>query len=209
MTTIKIEMNNAGRKFNNDWIFKGITQQFIQGNCYGITGNNGSGKSTLLQVLSSQLLLSEGTCNYIVNDVEYDSNYWHTHYSFASPYLQLFEEYSLIELLTFHNSVKPFYTQLSITQIIDNLNLTKQRNKALRYYSSGMKQRVKLALALYSNTPLVLLDEPTSNLDAPNILWFKEQLKLYSTNRIVVIASNSIESELFMCNTIININDFK
>lgn len=205
----KIILDKAGRRFNNDWIFKNVSCEFTQGNVYGIIGNNGSGKSTLLQVLTSQLMVSEGTCTFIQNDQPYDSDQWFKNYSFASPYLQMFEEYSLTELLTFHNAIKPFYTRLSIPIITEKLNLTKQRNKAIRYYSSGMKQRVKLALALYSNTPVLLLDEPTSNLDAQNITWFQQQLQEYSTNRLVVIASNSIDSELFLCKQIININEYK
>ncbi|MBC7411426.1 MAG: ATP-binding cassette domain-containing protein [Bacteroidia bacterium] len=206
---MKIILDKAGRRFNNDWIFKNICCEFVQGNIYGIIGNNGSGKSTLLQVLTSQLMVSEGACTFIQNNKPYDSDQWHNNYSFASPYLQLFEEYSLTELLTLHNAVKPFYAHLSVSIITEKLNLTKQRNKAIRYYSSGMKQRVKLALALYSNTPVLLLDEPTSNLDAQNTTWFQQQLQEYSANRLVVIASNSIDTELFLCTRIININEYK
>ncbi len=206
---ITITLTNAGRKFNNDWIFNHINQTFEQGKAYGIIGNNGSGKSTLLQVLTSQLLLSQGECLFTQHNQVCNANAWHSYYSFASPYLQLFEEYSVTELLQFHATIKPFYSGLTTDVIIDKLNLKKQQHKAIRYYSSGMKQRVKLALALYSNMPVLLLDEPTSNLDAQNTAWFQEQLQHYATNRLVVVASNSVPSELFMCEQIININDYK
>ena len=206
---IKIILDKAGRRFNNDWIFKNVSCEFVQGNIYGIIGNNGSGKSTLLQVLTSQLMVSEGTCTFIQNNNSYDSDQWHTNYSFASPYLQVFEEYSLTELLTFHNAIKPLYAHLSVPTIIEKLNLTKQRNKAIRYYSSGMKQRVKLALALYSNTPVLLLDEPTSNLDKKAIDWYQDLINNYSQNRLIFVCSNQQEYEYPFCNKQLFIEEFK
>jgi ABC-type multidrug transport system ATPase subunit len=72
-----------------------------------------------------------------------------------------------------------------------------------------MKQRVKLTLALLSDTDILLLDEPCSNLDEEGILWYKSMIANHSEGRIVVVASNQVAEEYFFCKVILNMNDLK
>ena len=202
-------LQNVGRKFNREWIFRGISSTLESNNGYAVLGGNGSGKSTFMQVLAGNLLCSEGVITYKIKNETIDSEKIYKEVAFASPYLSLMEEYSLTEQLVFHAQLKPFYHQLTINEIIERLQLEKHRNKPLKYFSSGMKQRVKLALAIYSDVRMLLLDEPLSNLDASATNWYKKELIEFSSERIIIIASNHQEDEIFSCSERINISEYK
>ena len=92
-----------------------------------------------------------------------------SHVSICAPYLEVVEEMTLTEFLNFHHGFKPFLSGITTDFIITAIGLEKAVNKQIRYYSSGMKQRVKLAQCIFSDTAIVLLDEPCTNLDATGI----------------------------------------
>lgn len=214
---MQIQLTNIGKRYNYEWIFRGINQEYTTGNNYAILGSNGSGKSTLLQVITGNLIPSEGDIRYTLNHpstsapakiIPVEDIY--TQLSFASPYLELLEELTLTESIEFHAQFKPFFEGLDVQQMLSLMQLEKAKNKQLKYFSSGMKQRVRLALAILSNTPLLLLDEPTSNLDKNAIAWYQQLIQSYSANRLIIVASNQLEYEYsFFCNVIMNVEDYK
>jgi ABC-type multidrug transport system ATPase subunit len=203
-----ISLSDAGKRYNRDWIFRHLTYQFEAGKSYAITGPNGSGKSTLLQVISGNTMVNEGTIKWQLNEKRIADEKVYKEVSIAAPYLELIEEMTLSEFLQFHNSFKPFLPGVGITDIIEVIGLEKAVNKQIRYYSSGMKQRVKLAQCIFSDTSLVLLDEPCTNLDAAGIELYHRLITAYCKNRMVVVSSND-EVEFSFCQAIINIGDYK
>lgn len=128
--------------------------------------------------------------------------------SIAAPYLELIEEMTLQEFLQFHSQFKPFMPGFGIPGIIDEIGLKAATHKQIRFYSSGMKQRVKLAQAIFSNVPCVLLDEPCTNLDAAGIELYHHLVKTYCNNRLVIVSSND-EQEYKFCTEVISILDYK
>jgi ABC-type multidrug transport system ATPase subunit len=228
---MKISLINAGKRFNRDWIFRNIHQEFISGTAYAITGPNGSGKSTLLQVIGGAMMMSEGSARYEIGILqsaigsretanvkrqteignqlkEIDVDKAFQYISIAAPYLELIEEMSLLEFLKFHMQFKPFLPAKSISEIIEAIGLKPAANKQIRFYSSGMKQRVKLAQAIFSDVPCVLLDEPCTNLDAAGIELYHRLISDYCNNRMVIVSSND-EQEYSFCKERLNITDFK
>lgn len=207
---MNITLSNIGKRYNYEWIFRKVDYQFTSKNNYVILGANGSGKSTLLQVIAGNLIPSEGKIEYrnaeskIIAEEDIFKQL-----SFAAPYLELYEEFTLVESIEFQAKFKPFYNGLSTGQIIEITELDKAKNKQLKYYSSGMKQRVRLALAVLCNSPLLLLDEPTSNLDKKAIDWYQRLVTDYSKNRLIIVASNQIEYEYPFCNKEILVEDYK
>jgi ABC-type multidrug transport system ATPase subunit len=187
---VDIQLTNAGKRFRFDWIFKDLNYQFHTGPAYALQGPNGSGKSTLMKVLSGHLSLSKGQIAFTENDRKIDGDAVYQKISFAAPYIELIEEFTLEEALRFHSRLKPLLPEYSPEGLYELLELPRTRLKEIRYFSSGMKQRVKLALAICSDTPVLLLDEPSTNLDANAIRWFKTLLERHSGERLVVIASN-------------------
>jgi ABC-type multidrug transport system ATPase subunit len=133
---------------------------------------------------------------------------YYTQLSFAAPYLDLVEEFSLQETIDFHFKFKTFYPGLSAAGLLDILGLSKSQDKALKYFSSGMKQRTKLALACCTNSPLLLLDEPTSNLDKQGIGWYHDLIRDFTADKLVLVGSNQ-ENEYSFCDNLISITDYK
>jgi ABC-type multidrug transport system ATPase subunit len=205
---MKILLSDAGKRYNREWIFRHLTYEFNTGNAYAITGNNGSGKSTLLQVIAGAVQHNEGVVDFIVDGNKTEAEKHHQYLSLAAPYLELPEELTLKEVLAFHQSFKPFLSGITISSIVDVLGLKHAAHKQIRYYSSGMKQRVKLAQAIFSDVPVVLLDEPCSNLDAEGIALYHELIQNYCRDRLVIVSSND-EQEYSFCNEQLNVMKYK
>ena len=217
-----IYLSDAGKRFNRDWIFRHFNYTFASGQSYAITGPNGSGKSTLLQALSGGMMLSEGKIEYKLTDGRWSgeslserpvtgqltTDNIYSHVSICAPYLEVVEEMTLTEFLDFHHGFKPFLPNVTTDNIISTIGLEKAVNKQIRYYSSGMKQRVKLAQCIFSDTAIVLLDEPCTNLDAEGIELYNRLINNYCQQRLVVVSSND-EVEYKFCEKRVNMGDYK
>jgi ABC-type multidrug transport system ATPase subunit len=203
-----IFLSDAGKRFNRDWIFRHFNYKFESGKSYAITGPNGSGKSTLLLALSGSLIINEGKIEYQTPDKKQNNDEMYRHISFCAPYLEVVEEMTLKEFLDFHHGFKPFLPGITTDSIISAIGLEKAVNKQIRYYSSGMKQRVKLAQAIFSDTAVVLLDEPCTNLDAAGIELYHSLINSYCKERLVIVSSND-EEEYKFCKEKISINNYK
>ncbi len=206
---MNIKLQNIGKRYNYEWIFRKVNLEFSSENNYVILGANGSGKSTLLQTISSNLIASEGEIIYQKQNITIDLEEIYKELSYAAPYIELFEEFTLTESIEFHAKFKPFFKNLNAKEIIAITELEKAKDKQLKYFSSGMKQRVRLALAILSDTPLLLLDEPTSNLDKNAIAWYQNLVTSFSENRLIIVASNQQEYEYTFCNKEIRVEDYK
>src|SRR5699024_3181894 len=148
-----LSLNNIGKRYNYEWIFRNLSTTLESGNRYAILGPNGAGKSTLLKILSGSLSPSEGKAVFSQDGVEINIDYIYQYVSIVAPYLELIEEYTLKELFHFHHQFKPFIKGSSFKEMAAEVQLKNAFNKEIRYYSSGMKQRAKLAQAFFSDTP--------------------------------------------------------
>lgn len=206
--TMQIILTNTGKRYNREWIFRHCNYTFTSGKSYAITGSNGSGKSTLLQVIAGATLHNEGTVEYNDGQRTTSNEQHYTNISIAAPYLELIEEMTAKEMLSFHSKFKPLIQSLSIEDMLKIVGLENAVNKQLRYFSSGMKQRLKLAQAFFSNAPVLLLDEPTTNLDADGITLYQSLISNYTKNKLVIISSN-VKEEYDFCEEVIKISDYK
>jgi ABC-type multidrug transport system ATPase subunit len=205
----QLKLTNAGKRFRFEWIFRELTHEFRSGVTTALLGPNGSGKSSLMKVLSGHLSLTKGQYQLIHNDgkaVAPDRVYEQVAY--AAPYIELIEEFTLREALDFHLVLRPWQGG-NTDSLLEKIQLPgSAADKEIRFFSSGMKQRVKLALAICSDAPVLLIDEPTTNLDVQATQWFHNLLAQNKANRLVVIASND-PSDLALCTDQLNILDFK
>jgi ABC-type multidrug transport system ATPase subunit len=206
---ISVQIDSLGKKFGSEWIFRNLFFHINAGDKIVVLGGNGSGKSTLLQVLSGFVTPNEGSIAYSLNSIPVEQDKLKDKISFASPYLQLVEDFTLHEMVEHAAVFKPFKNKLTSKEIITLIELDHARNKFIRQLSSGMKQRLKLGLAILADTPLLLLDEPVSNLDKDAIAWYKTILQQNSADRTIVVCSNNIEDEYFLCTASLNVMDFK
>lgn len=204
---MEIILSNAGKRFNREWIFRNFSYTFQLGKSYAITGPNGSGKSTLLQTIAGAIGPSEGTVAYN-KDSKAETENAYQFISIAAPYLEVIEEMTATEFLEFHASFKPLLQTVTIEQILEIIGLQAATGKQIRFYSSGMKQRIKLAQAVFSDVPVVLLDEPCTNLDASGYALYHQLIDHYCSNKLIIVSSNDI-NEYDFCKERISILDFK
>ncbi len=203
-----IQVQNASKRFHREWIFKNLNLELSKGDSIAITGGNGSGKSTLLKCLSGAIPLTSGAIQYQSGATQIVEEQWFRSLALATPYLELPEEFTLSEVLSFHFQFKNPLQQRSNAEILEILGLEKHKSKAISQFSSGMKQRVKLALAIFSEVPFLLLDEPTTNLDKQGVTWYLDLIQQFSQDRIVMICSND-PREYDFCEKKIAMEDFK
>jgi ABC-type multidrug transport system ATPase subunit len=210
-----ISTTDLGKKFGTEWIFKGFTQTFETGKNYVFVGNNGSGKSTLLKTLVGILPPSQGKVQYVNGKMIMPIDYWFHTISYAAPYMELIEEFTLRESIVFHQKFKPL--SMSETELIEELQFTKTSiAKPIKFFSSGMKQKLKLALALYTQSKVLLLDEPTANFDKNNFLWYQQKIEQQFTNpdnkfsnKIFILASNLPQEYDFLPCQIFEMQNYK
>ncbi len=181
---MKIITENLGKRFNREWVFRNFNYEFISGNFYTIIGPNGSGKSTLMQVLWGQMQPSAGQITYLNNS----QSEIYKSVAIAAPYMDLIDEFTLEEMIQFHFKFKK--SRFSLSEIFEKIGIESSRHKHLSAFSSGMRQRLKLALAFYSDAGMLFLDEPCTNLDKRSIEWYHRQLSQMPPGTMVFIASN-------------------
>ena len=185
-----ISVEQLGKRFNREWIFRNLNYSFQSGEVYAVTGPNGSGKSTLMQILWGQMPPSNGVIKYNVSGKDLSPEEFYKHITVATPYLDLIEEFTLEEQLRFHFKLKPCRYEMTEMEIMERMYLAHARDKQLSNFSSGMKQRVKLALAFFSKADAVFLDEPGTNLDTTAFDWYTRELQALPHECLVFIASN-------------------
>ncbi|HEV8083132.1 MAG TPA: ATP-binding cassette domain-containing protein [Chitinophagaceae bacterium] len=205
---MKIDLNNVGKRYNREWIFRNLTFSFDINKRYAIIGPNGSGKSTLLQVIAGSTLYNEGSVKHSILNKEISLDKAYKNLSFSAPYLDLIEEMTLIEFFNFHDKMKGWISTLDTRQIIILLRLEKSAHKQIRNFSSGMKQRVRLAQAIFSDVQAVLLDEPATNLDEEGIQLYNFLIEKYCEKRLVIVSSND-KKEYSFCEAIIDMMIYK
>jgi ABC-type multidrug transport system ATPase subunit len=201
---MQISLAQACKRFNKEWIFKNLSFQFEAGKHYALVGNNGSGKSTLLQIIAGYSGLTKGSIEWN----PFDANTIYEQISFAAPYLELVEEFTATEQFEFQAQFKPIQKELSTEKILELIGLKNAAHKQIRYYSSGMKQRLKLALAIFSDCPILLLDEPCSNLDKEGYALYDILIKDYAMHKLIIVGSND-PAEYHFCKAQVNLMDYK
>jgi ABC-type multidrug transport system ATPase subunit len=187
---MEIEVQDLSKRFNREWIFRGFNYTFSSGKIYAITGPNGSGKSTLLQVLWGQMPQTDGKIKYRRAGKVVPVEEIYSYISIATPYMDLIEEFTLREQLQFHFNIKKSRNNLTIQKMMEEMSLEHAHNKYISNFSSGMRQRVKLALAFFTEADIIFLDEPGTNLDNEALTWYRLHLNSLPVESLVFIASN-------------------
>lgn len=202
---MEVELVNIGKKFERHFVFKGIQGSFKTGDKTAVLGGNGSGKSTLLKIISGSLTTTEGELKVHAEQGPLRIEEYMRKVAFAGPYTDLIDEYNLEEIVHFTSKFRNWRNGMTNEEVIQATKLQKVSKRPLANYSSGMRQRVRLALAILADTPVLLLDEPTSNLDTKAIDWFTSLLKAHCEGRILFVGSNDQAPEIELCTREINL----
>lgn len=199
---MEIIADDIGKKYGKEWVIRNLSFTVPSSASLAIVGSNGSGKSSLLRILSGASPPSAGEVFYQFENRTIFPEQFYQYIAIAAPYLELIEEMTLLEIVSFHKGFKSFQDGRSSMDVIETMRLTDSTHKEIRNFSSGMKQRVKLGLSIFSDTPILLLDEPCSNLDPKGIDWYLGQLSLQVKKRTILICSNQPYEYPFCQNTL-------
>ena len=205
---MEIQLENVAKKFNKEWIFRKINLQLYHEETIAITGPNGSGKSTLLQLIAGSLLQTEGSIDYQHAGHPISPDNIYKYLSLVAPALSLPEDFTLVELISFHFKFKKLKSGQDINELPALFKLEKSKDKFVKNFSTGMKQRLKLGLAFYADSPLLLLDEPATNLDRHGFDWYLKEMEKVLQEKMIFVCSNRTEEYEF-CKKYLNILDYK
>jgi ABC-type multidrug transport system ATPase subunit len=205
---MKISLDGVSKRYQRHWVFRNITAEVASASSLAILGQNGSGKSTLLRMLAGMQPPTAGSIQHTLGAATIPQPELFRYLSFCAPGVELPEELSFEELLRFHFSFKKLLPGYTLSQVIAETGLQKRRSIPIADFSSGMRQRVKLAQALFSDTPLVFLDEPCTNLDEAGVAQYLEWIGRLTPGRTVIVASNDPREYSFTENRI-RISDYQ
>lgn len=209
MSNYNLKLENVTKTFGRRLIFKNLNFSLLSGNVYGIAGPNGSGKSTLAKILCGLIASTSGRVIHQLEGKTVPSEHLHNHLGFISPYLFLYDEFSAEENLIYSARIRgQKYDNDKVELLLNQFNLYNRRKDLMKEYSSGMKQRIKFIFSLLHSPELLILDEPTSNLDNEGKEKFYEIIKEQGKSNLVIIASNE-ESDLALCDEVIGLEQFK
>jgi heme exporter protein A len=191
-----INAHSLSKRFGRQRLFKDINFTVETGSSLAVTGPNGSGKSTLVQILAGLQSPTKGRVEIIHNDKALEKYHLNAHYGFISPLINPYDELTGIENI--HFAVKGAPDEEKIKSLLESFKLYEQRNKSVRYYSSGMKQRLKFIISVINDPPLLFLDEPGTNLDREGKEILASYIKSVQDEKLIVMATNEKE-EVALC----------
>lgn len=203
---MQVKLQDIGKKYDRHFVFRGVSVDLFPDTRVAILGGNGSGKSTLLKVISGSLTATTGKLFITDNSgASIPVMDYMRMVAFTGPYTEVIEEFNLREIVDFQSKFRPWRNNLSNEEVVELTGLKKVAERSIANFSSGMRQRVRLALAILADTPILLLDEPTSNLDAKGMKWFHDLLEQHIENRILCVGSNHQAVETALCTSEINL----
>jgi ABC-type multidrug transport system ATPase subunit len=205
---MKIVLDQVGKRFGRDWVLRNLNYQFSAGTAYALRGPNGSGKSTLMRILCGHLTPSKGSVRFESAGTPIPVTTIYQACSLAGPYIDLIEEFTLEEAIDFHFRFKSLQPDLDRASLPELFELSAARGRYLQEFSSGMRRRLQLGLAICSQTPILLLDEPTVTLDEAGVSWYLQLADRYRNDRLVVVASN-VAQDFAFCEKTLDVRDFK
>ena len=188
---MKLSVEKVSKNFGRKKILRDISFELSSGMSAAVVGPNGSGKTTLLRVICGLIRPSQGEIRYIENNHPIPQKIFYKTMGLVGPYLELYEELTASENLLFFARMKRIQNApAKISFLMDRLNLTGNEDEQVKNYSSGMRQRLKYVFALIGEPEILILDEPTSNLDKDGIDRVYDIMSEQKKTKILLLATN-------------------
>lgn len=208
MKKVTLKSDYVSKVYARKIIFQDVTFSVSQGSSFAITGKNGSGKSTLIKILCGLLSQTKGAVSLNIEDVAVKPENYYPHIGLVSPYLNLYDEFTGEENLALIQKIRGLDSD-TLARTIDLLkefNIFDHRKKEVRFYSSGMKQRLKYCAALLHEPSVLYLDEPTANLDEMGIAIVRDVMKRQKKAGVLVFATNEYD-DLKFADSVLNLDE--
>jgi ABC-type multidrug transport system ATPase subunit len=199
-----IDLQKVSKRFLVEWVIKDFSYTFSPNKIYGLKGANGTGKSTLLTLVSSALVPSSGKVEFRSDNKVIPEDDMFKHIAYAAPFAQLVEHFTPAELFDHYTRFKSI--KYGKDEFLSKVLLKKEQNQYISEFSSGMKHRLGLGLCLFSEAPILLLDEPTSYLDKSKQDWFYNNLTAVKQEQRVIIMTSNSEKDFDYCDELIDLD---
>jgi ABC-type multidrug transport system ATPase subunit len=201
---LSCESKGLGHRFQNIFLFRNLNFLLKDGVVTFVTGHNGSGKSTLLKIVTGAMQPIEGSVQFFDGTSHLENDVVWKFIGFVSPYQELPEDLTLNELIDFQKQMDDQPTAVDYyEELIQLFRMEKERDKQVRFFSTGMKQKAKFILNLSHSRPIWILDEPTSNLDPASVEYFWKFIQANKADRLILVASNDPAEFHFADETIV------
>jgi heme exporter protein A len=188
---ISVELRGVGKSFNRRPIFADVNAVVREGCALAITGANGSGKSTLLRLICGLLVPSRGVVEITVDGHKHYPTDVRNCFGLVAPDVSLYGELTALENMGFFARVRGLPARNDeFAALLARLGLADRGHDEVRTYSSGMRHRLKYACALLHHPPILLLDEPSTNLDEEGIAIVYQVIAEQKQRGILVFATN-------------------
>lgn len=207
---VELSTTRLGHRFGQRVLFRKMDARFRGGTTTAITGSNGSGKSTLVRILAGLMHPTKGNVELLVDGSPVHDEVRPMHCGMVAPYLNVYDGFSPRENLQFLASVRGMGKKNPrIDAVLEQVQMIERADDPVSTFSSGMIQRVRLACALLSDPPVLLLDEPTATLDLAGVAIVRDIIdSAVSRARVVIVATNEPD-EAAACEYRIDIGDFR
>ena len=203
----ELVLDNIGIRLGSKELFFNINAKVVSGELLAITGRNGAGKSTLLKIIAGIVKPSCGTANLIINGKGVSGEERTASLGIVSPELVFYNYFTGLENIEFlHKLRQKKLTEVEKAALFASLGLEGDKETLVKYYSTGMRQRLKLASLISLNPPLWLLDEPSSNLDEAGCQFIDDIIKSALKNSAIVVLATNRPEETKYAKNIINLN---
>lgn len=194
MNRIALTVQSVSKDFNRRHIFRDISFSLHSSSSLAITGKNGAGKSTLSKILAGLITPTLGSVVYSFDGKSMYREEWKHYIGFVSPYLNLYDEFTAMENLQLLSRIRSdVHQNEKRRELLDLVGLWDQRNDLIGTFSSGMKQRLKYAFALLHTPAVLILDEPTANLDSEGVEFVRQIAQKQKEEGILVVATSDRE----------------
>jgi heme exporter protein A len=192
VTRVRVSFEKVGKRFDTRTVLAQLSGTVEPGRVLVVAGPNGSGKSTLLNILAGVIRPSRGEVLYRQDEDDIPRPRWFAHLGVAAPDMAVYDELTAVENLMFFARLRGLEARPdSIGALLQELGLAaREHGRHVGTYSSGMKQRVKLAQAVIHEPAVLLLDEPSSNLDTAGHDAVARLVDRFRSRAAVAVATN-------------------
>ena len=191
---VRVELRDIAKSFNRRAIFDNVTMTVEDGHALCVTGANGSGKSTLLRVICGLLRPTRGVVTITVDDKPYLPAEVRNAFGVVAPDVALYGELTALENMVFFSRVRGLSARsLDVEGLLARVGLAGRGDDEVHTYSSGMRHRLKYACALLHHPPILLLDEPSTNLDEDGIAIVRQVMVEQKQHGLLIFATNDTQ----------------
>lgn len=201
-----LTVTDLAKRFGSRKVFSDISFDLNTGDTLAIVGPNGSGKTTLVMTLLRGFYPTRGSITFSEDNTALDEDELRSQTALVAPYLNLYDRLSAEENIVFFATVSgTAITGKQINRMLERVGLEGRGPDAVGSYSSGMKQRLKYAVALLLDPAFLFLDEPTSNLDESGKAIVFNIIEEFRNSKIIIIATNEPEEQR-LASTVCRVN---